>query len=208
MNKLFFDIETLPAPEHQHKALSELYQKKHGDLPEEEQDFEGYLDKTGLDGAYGRVLVIAYAINDNKVEYICNENDEAKTLRQFWDIARDADLFVGHNIMDFDLRFLYQRSVVQKVKPTKDLTYFFVRYRNTPVYDTLKEWAKWSMDRTPKNLEHVAVALGIPTPKEDIDGSQVAEFHKQGKLQEICDYCVRDVDTVREVYKRLTFDGQ
>ena len=62
---------------------------------------------------------------------------------------------------------------------------------------------KWSN----KGLEHLALAMGIPTPKEGIDGSQVNEFFKKGKTKEICEYCVRDVETVREIYKRMTFES-
>jgi predicted PolB exonuclease-like 3'-5' exonuclease len=58
-------------------------------------------------------------------------------------------------------------------------------------------------------LEHVALALGNPTPKgEGIDGSEVWNFFKAGKVKEICDYCERDVETTRAVYKRMTFDNE
>jgi predicted PolB exonuclease-like 3'-5' exonuclease len=67
----------------------------------------------------------------------------------------------------------------------------------------MKEWVKWS--NTNVGLEHLALALGIPTPKEGIDGSQVFDFYKAGKLDEIADYCKRDVETTRAVYKRMTF---
>ena len=69
----------------------------------------------------------------------------------------------------------------------------------------MHEWSNWS--RPNLGLEHVALSMGIPTPKEGIDGSQVNEFFKAGKIKEICDYCVRDVETTRAVYKKMTFEG-
>ena len=80
----------------------------------------------------------------------------------------------------------------------------FARYRSSPIYDTMKEWAKWdTMNKV--GLEHIALALGIPTPKEGIDGSQVFDFYKAGRIDEICEYCKRDVETTRAIYKRMTF---
>ena len=89
------------------------------------------------------------------------------------------------------------------VKPTiPNLS--FARYRSSPIYDTMKEWAKWdTMNKV--GLEHIALALGIPTPKEGIDGSQVFDFYKAGRIDEICEYCKRDVETTRAIYKRMTF---
>jgi len=198
MEKLFLDIETLPAGEESHSTLEFLRAKKNKN---KEEDFEQYLLKTSFDGAFGRILCIGYAIDDNPVEILYIQDNEKAMLEKFWEIAREADLFIGHNVMDFDLRFIYQRSIINKVKPTKEL--IFARYRNNPIYDTAKEWSKWS--NTYIGLERLALALGIPSPKEEIDGAQVYEFYKKGKIKEILDYCKKDVETAREVYKRLTF---
>lgn len=81
----------------------------------------------------------------------------------------------------------------------------FARYQNLPIFDTMQEWSNWGNQKL--GLEHVALALGIPTPKEGIDGSEVAKFYNEGKVKEICDYCVRDVETTRAVYKRMVFEN-
>lgn len=46
-------------------------------------------------------------------------------------------------------------------------------------------------------LEHIALALGISIPKDGIDGSQIFDFYKAGKVNGICEYCKRDVETTR-----------
>jgi DNA polymerase elongation subunit (family B) len=66
----------------------------------------------------GRVLCISYAVNDEKTRTICNPDNEKKTIEDFWFVAKQIDLFVGHNIMEFDLRFILQRSMVLGVQPT------------------------------------------------------------------------------------------
>ena len=196
--KLFLDIETIPASEEMHETLEKLHAKKNKDAV----NFEEYLGKTALDGTFGRILCIGYAVDDDEVDVLYNEDNEAETLRQFWELAKNSDMFIGHNVMDFDLRFIYQRSIINNVVPSLDLN--FARYRSFPIYDTMKEWVKWSNNSI--GLEPLALALGIPTPKEGIDGSQVYAFYKKGKVQDILDYCKRDVETTRAVFKRMVFE--
>lgn len=205
MQKLYLDIETLPADESSYENLKVLFDKKKGKAEENGKgccDFNRYVLGTSFDGTFGRILCIAYAQNDQPVEILNGDKSEKKMLETFWEIAEGADLFIGHNIMDFDLKFIYQRSIIHKVVPTRNLN--FARYRSEPIFDTMKEWSKWSGGSV--GLESLAFALGIPTPKEGIDGSQVAEFYKAGKVKDILEYCKRDVETTRAVYKRMIFE--
>lgn len=220
MRRLFLDIETIPAGEEQHGALKILHEKKLAKKNKKGEgdnhaDFEQFLLGTSFDGSFGRIICIAYAIDDGPVEVLSGEEDEGEMLRKFWEMVDSISIparnpqwpdygvqFIGHNVMDFDLRFIYQRSIVNRVRPAYDLT--FARYKSYPIYDTMREWTKWSMSSV--GLEHVAMALGIPTPKDGIDGSQVFDFYKAGKVKEICEYCKRDVECTREVYKRMTFN--
>lgn len=220
MRKLYLDIETLPASDENFEVLKILHKKKKAKKKKEKEsgdvgDFEQYLLSTSFDGSFGRILCIAYAIDDDPVEVLNGDEDEAGMLKKFWEIADSISMpsgngqwkdygvqFIGHNVMDFDLRFIYQRSIINRVKPAYELN--FARYRNYPIYDTMKEWVKWANSNI--GLEHIALALGIPTPKNGIDGSQVFDFYKAGKSEEICEYCKRDVEATRAVYKRMTFE--
>jgi hypothetical protein len=211
MRKIFLDIETLPAGKESEEALKVIFEKK----GKEGETFEEFVGRTNFDGAYGRILCIGYAVDDNPAENFYNENNEKETLRQFWELIKSIStpprsmqypdygvLFVGHNVMDFDLRFIYQRSIVLGVRPTIDLN--FARYRSYPIYDTMKEWSKWSNGAV--GLEYLALALGIPSPKDGIDGSQVAKFYEDGKVKDILKYCKRDVETTRAVYQKMVFE--
>lgn len=212
--KLFLDIETIPAPDSANESLEYLYQKKlekkakrkqmsEEALMEENPDgFDDFYRGTSFDGSFGQVLCIAYAIDDSPIKIICHDKNEKKTIEEFWEIAKDVNLFIGHNVIDFDMRFIYQRSVILGVRPSKDLS--FARYRSAPMFDTMREWGKWAFGQN-VGLEHLALALGIPTPKEGIDGSQVADFYQAGKVKEICDYCMRDVEVTRRIYNKMNF---
>lgn len=229
MKKFYFDIETIPADESSRQPLEYLYERKLSKKMKEKGldreaaiaeigTLEKYIESTGFDGAFGRVICIAYAVNDEPTRIICNDGNEKKTLEDFWFVAGQIDLFVGHNIMEFDLKFLLQRSMILGVKPTWnrfqelgkkpwDMVKYldFARYKNLPIFDTMQEWSSWGSPKV--GLEHIALAMGIPTPKEGIDGSEVWTFYKNGKVKEICDYCMRDVETTRDVYKRMTFEA-
>jgi predicted PolB exonuclease-like 3'-5' exonuclease len=223
MKKLFLDIETLPADignpevlqkmEHLYEREIKLCKQKGTEAP----SFEDFVSQTSFDGGFGRILCIALAVNDDEVKCYCSDDrgkwDEKKVLENFWKIAVQCDLFVGHNVMEFDMRFIWQRSVILGVKPTwqeeemrapKYLS--FAKYRSSPMYDTKQEWTKWSFSGR-SHLEHIALAMGLPTPKDGIDGSQVATFYKKGEVEKICEYCKRDVETTRAVYKKMTFNS-
>jgi DNA polymerase elongation subunit (family B) len=194
MKILFFDIETLP---------TEQSLRDNGLLdPQIKLDEAEIVKKLSLSATTARILCLAYTLEppaDSPVLVLGGE--ERDIIEGFWQLATETNLFVGHNLLDFDLRFIYQRSVIHSIKPSRDIP--FARYRNAPVYDTMHEWSKWGREHV--SLDLLARTLGIPSPKESLDGSKVYPYFRAGRFAEICDYCSRDVETVRRVYRRLTF---
>ena len=201
MKKLFLDIETIPAEDSQRELIRDIYNRKIENGNKTLGTFEEYLATTGLDATFGRICCIGYALDDNPSHSLFG--DEKDILIKFWQIAKDVNLFVGFNLLDFDLKFIYQRSVVHQVKPSQDLN--FAKFRNFPIYDVMYEWTKWSnLNRV--SLHALSKALGFPSSKEgDIEGKDVAKAFAAGRIKEICDYCQKDVDLTRQIYSRLTF---
>ncbi len=204
MRKLFLDIETIPADESKYEILKEIHARRlknhKSTATKPPETFEEYLESTGLDGSFGRICCLCYAIDDEPVVPLYG--DESRILVEFWKVAEKVDLFVGFNVIDFDLKFIYQRSVILGVKPSRQLN--FARYRNDPIYDIMWEWSKWSNSRV--SLDTLARAMGIPSSKGgEIEGRNVAQAYRDGRLKEICDYCVKDVEVTRALYKRVTF---
>ena len=205
MRRMFLDIETVPAEETKKGMLRELYLRKQEKARKiangNAQTFEEYVEATGLDGTFGRICCISYAIDDGPTKSLAGE--EKEIVANFWEAAKGVDLFVGFNLMDFDLRFIYQRSVIWGVKPSVEL--MFARFRNSPIYDVMHEWSRWSnLGRT--SLHGLAKALSLPSSKEgDIEGRHVAKAYADGRIKEICEYCERDVELTRQIYKKMTF---
>ena len=133
-----------------------------------------------------------------------NEQDEAKALKDFLalmaDFDAECDLVVGHNIIGFDLPFIFQRCLANNiaVKPFIDLSEFHVH----GVYDTMRAW--WLGGRNRVALDDIAWALGIESSKtSEVEGSRVFELYQAGKLAEIREYNLNDVRVTRKVYERM-----
>jgi len=196
MKTIFLDIETVP---------TDLSLQENGLLEAQIQLNEAELvKKLSLSAVTAKIICICYAIEPpDGCEVQALQGGETEIINAFWKLAADCNLFVGHNILDFDLRFIYQRSIIHQIKPSRDLP--FARFRNAPIYDTMQEWSKWGREHA--SLDSLSKALSIPSPKESLDGSKVYPYFRAGKLAEIVEYCKRDVDSTRQVYRRLTFSA-
>ena len=133
-----------------------------------------------------------------------NAQPEAQALKEFLALMADfdpeCDLLVGHNIINFDLPFIFQRCLANSiaVKPFIDLSEFNVR----GVYDTMRGW--WLGNRNRVALDDVAWALGIESSKtSEVEGSRVFELYQAGRLAEIREYNLNDVRVTRKVYERM-----
>ncbi|MFL6208748.1 MAG: 3'-5' exonuclease [Pyrinomonadaceae bacterium] len=202
------DIETLPASEPVvDECLSNGTRKQKDEY-----------EKTALNGDFGRVLCIGYVKEDERgiessdvlgwdetsERFTC---DERAILTEFWHMMQgfrpETDRVVGHNIFDFDLKFIYKRSIVHGVRPTVGLS--FARYRSQPIYDTMCEWERWSFGSRIK-LDRLARVLSLASSKADgVDGSCVFRLFEQGEHRLIRDYCWRDVELTRAIYRRMVF---
>jgi len=126
--------------------------------------------------------------------------DEKDFLALMSDFDSECDLLVGHNIIGFDLPFIFQRCLVNNitVKPFIDLSEF----RVAGVYDTMRGW--WLGGRNRVGLDDIAWALGIESSKTgEVEGSKVFDLYQAGKLAEIREYNLNDVRVTRKVYERM-----
>jgi predicted PolB exonuclease-like 3'-5' exonuclease len=209
VKRFFVDIETLPPDKNDADGSVRAEIADYSD-----EDFR----RLALDGDFGRVLTIGLIVEHEEQvihrglfgrerQTMMFHLDEARTLRGFWKLLGSFnvrhDLVVGHNLFDFDLPFLYKRSVVQRVRPSVEFP--FTRYRSQPIFDTMHQWNKWS-PRKFISLDRLAKVLGLESSKgQGIDGSRVYDKFCAGCHEEIADYCMRDVELVRQIYYRMSF---
>ncbi len=134
-----------------------------------------------------------------------NEQDEKKSLLAFLQYMKgfdpDSDELVGHNLISFDLPFIFQRCLVHCIsaKPLVDLREYNVR----GVFDTMRHW--WLGDRRGRvSLDDIAWALGIQSSKTaEVEGSKVYDLYVQGRLADIREYNLNDVRVTRKIYERM-----
>ena len=195
-----------------------------------EEDADEKYRKTALDGARGEICVISWAVNDGPIRHVCQDPtgqaadaDEAGMLREFFkDLQADAEelppesrnrrlRWIGHNILGFDLRFIFQRCVIHQIPPAVSLHQAAPPHSDF-IFDTMLEWAGFRGRVSESNL---CKALGIAdkgselegTDAEGIDGSQVWDYVKAGRLDDVVTYCDGDVDRSRRIFNALTFRG-
>jgi 3'-5' exonuclease len=104
------------------------------------------------------------------------------------------------------MKYIVQRSIVHGIRPKTKMELSFARYRHYPMYDCMHEWNQWSFGRS-VGLDSLARALGLPTSKTNMDGSEVASYYKKGKIKDICNYCNADVEVTRKIYRKMMFEG-
>ena len=173
--------------------------------------------KTGLDGAFGQVCVIGFALDNHAPKTIwsadwANAGTERELLEDFSCALTDvispsierAVCVVGHNVANFDLRFLVQRSIVNGVQPHRVIASAAQAkpWESERCFDTMVQWA--GVGRT-VSLDKLCRALLIHTPKSDITGATVWDAVQAGRIAEVAEYCKKDVDATRAVYQRMTF---
>lgn len=166
--------------------------------------------KTGLDGSFGRVCVIGWAIDDGEPMTVASAEDEAYVLREFAlrlvvpPSERHTSTVIGFNCASFDLRFLTQRFIVHGIKPPMVIARAAQAkpWESEKVFDCMVQWAGVG-NRV--SLDKLCLALGIPSPKGDMDGSKVAQYVKDGRIDEVAAYCARDIVATRAAYRRMTF---
>lgn len=158
--------------------------------------------KTSFDGTYGKIVCIGFAFEDSPPIAACGD-DEAALITGFYDTVRERSEgrhvnVIGHNVVAFDLKFLWQRSVVHGIQPPA-----CINFKVKP-WDSSDTMTMWSTDKK-ISLANLCAALGVQSPKGDLDGSKIAKAFADGEREKIATYCAGDVEAVRQCYRKMTF---
>lgn len=215
---LFIDIETVPCEKEMDRlspTLQKLWTKKSSLLFPDEEPSLSFECRAGVYAEFAKIVCIGlgFFIHENgnlkfKVKTISHVEEEI-ILKEFVDICNQffnapQRVFCGHNIREFDIPFICRRLFIKQI--TLPLVLQDLQNRKpweNPMLDTLQFW-KFGEYKNFVSIELLAHILNIPTPKDDIDGSEVAGvFWKEENLHRIAVYCRKDVVTVAQVYLRL-----
>lgn len=168
------------------------------------------LDKSGLEGWSNHIICIGVGINDHPAIDFYTENPiekERDMIIRFFDYisqncGKYAHTWIGHNLNRFDLKVLRQRCIVLGIKWPSIITAAFQDKWGDVTFDTMLKWCGDNRDSI--SLEKLCLALGVETPKDDLKGSEVYQAWKDGRNDQIREYCRRDVEATRAVYRKMT----
>jgi predicted PolB exonuclease-like 3'-5' exonuclease len=172
---------------------------------------EYYYEKAPLYAPFGRIVTIVVGrIKDNKIYLKTYASYNEKELLE--EFNRDLQLvynsnpntkMVGFNSNGFDSPFILKRSVINGIKPASPIDEGGAKPWELKALDLSKVWQGSAF--YPDSLVAVATSLGLPSPKDALDGSQVSTAFYEKRLPEIVTYCLKDVETTARVYRKLAF---
>jgi uncharacterized protein YprB with RNaseH-like and TPR domain len=218
-NILFLDIETVPQFSSYNELPADwkqLWDLKSNSLVKyhEGQTNESLYPRAGIYAEFGKIVCISCGVlqgSSDQRKIILKSfsgDDEKLLLQQFNDMlnkwaAGEPKFLCAHNGKEFDFPYLCRRMIINNLPIPAMLNISGKKPWEVNHYDTLELW-KFGDFKSFTSLNLLAHALGIKTPKDDIDGSMVWEVYwKEKNLQRIVIYCQKDVVTVAQILLRM-----
>ena len=215
-NILFLDIETVPEY-HNYRGLDnetqQLWEQKTQYQRKDEVSGEDFYERAGIWAEFGKIITISVGYFVNKAD-IRNFRvtsfwgDEKKILNDFSNLLNThfngpQHVLCGHNAKEFDIPFIARRMIINGIALPNKLNLFGKKPWEVPHLDTLELW-KFGDYKHFTSLKLLTKVLGIPSPKDDIDGSEVAHvFYVENDIDRIITYCEKDVIAVAQIFLRL-----
>lgn len=223
-NLLYFDVETAgyyasyEDLERENPRLAKLWEKRckyfKSNVPELENltPSEIYLQKAGLEPEFGRVVCISFGVWDDLGGHRMisfHGSDELEILEKGYKVLVNSTAkgmkLCGHNIKMFDIPFLGKKFLFNGMEVPPPLKIWNKKPWELSLLDTAEFFSFGSFSQKFLGLDLLACSLGIESPKEDIDGSQVhPTFWEKGDSQRIKEYCERDVITVMDILDKVS----
>lgn len=218
-NILFLDIETVP----QHPSFElvpndwkDLWTKKAEALlrNREDETTESIYPRAGIYAEFGKIICISCGVlqgtgDPKKIVLKSFAGDNEKiVLHEFSEMlkkwsAGEQKFLCAHNGKEFDFPYLCRRLIINGLPIPGILNASGKKPWEVSHLDTMELW-KFGDFKSYTSLNLLAHALGIATPKDDIDGSMVWEVYwKEKNTERIVTYCQKDVITVIQIFLRM-----
>jgi len=224
---LFFDIETAGQSESSTglgSRLEELWSTRANFLRDHlsakypdnqgKSDEDLFREKAALQAEFGKIVCISFG----KVKF--GETGEAiaqivsytgteeeiltQSLKLIGGLAKNGVKLVGHNIKRFDIPFICKRAFISGFELPPVLQIWDRKPWEIPVVDTSELWSFGAWQEGFTSLDLLTAVLGLPSPKENLKGSEVHSTYYSGNINEIKEYCQLDVISLIRVIIRLS----
>jgi predicted PolB exonuclease-like 3'-5' exonuclease len=218
-NLVFLDIETVPQSagfETLEETTQKLWDKKSSLFRKDEQTPSDVYQRAGIYSEFGKIVCISIGLvhNDQGVKKIRLKSfagkDEKQVLIDFALLlkalqTKKSYALCAHNGKEFDFPFIARRMLINGLDLPVILDTAGKKPWEVSHVDTMELW-KFGDYKNYTSLELLAHVFGIPSPKNDIDGSMVASvYYEEDDLPRIATYCEKDVVTIIQLM--LKFKG-
>ena len=212
-NILFLDIETVPQYENWEEVSEThqtLFEQKTAYQRKEEKTAEEFYERAGIWAEFGKIICISVGYFTNNQLRITSffGDDEHKLLIEFKELLdthfkKKQHLLCAHNGKEFDFPYIARRMIVHQIELPEKLNLFGKKPWEIPHLDTMEMW-KFGDYKHYTSLKLLTSILGVPSPKDDIDGSEVASvYYKEKNLNRIVTYCEKDTIAVAQLLLRF-----
>lgn len=204
---LCFDIETIPAKEisDYSEAVQEKIEAKIARIQERNPDYD-YTHFASIHGDFSKIICISLGFITNGSEIKLKSffgDDEREILQQFNDVIKSfRGLFIHYNGLNFDCPTILQRMSHHRIQLSNKSFRILRRYSTEPHFDLMMQYYNWDMQKA-MPLGILAELHSIPSPKEDISGSQVYETYRKGEWNRLVHYCEFDVATTLNLWNKI-----
>ncbi|MEI7662400.1 MAG: 3'-5' exonuclease [Bacteroidota bacterium] len=210
---LFLDIETVPQYSSYDQLpliFADLWEKKAVQLARIEKFAaeiplkpDELYTRAGIYAEFGKIVCISTGILRNGSLWLKSfyGNDERELLFSFCAMLNKAkekniSFLCAHNGREFDYPYLIRRMLINGLEVPAILDLSGKKPWEVNHLDTMELW-KFGDYKNYTSLELLASVFGIPTPKDDIKGSDVARVYwQEHDLPRIVAYCQKDVATI------------
>ncbi len=213
---LFLDIETVPEKPSFSELTEEkqqLWEQKSKYQRKEEYSAEEFYDRAGIWAEFGKIVCISVGYfsfkgNLRTFRLTTFHGEEDRLLKEFKNLlnshfSQTKHLLCAHNGKEFDFPYIARRMLIHQIILPYKLDLFGKKPWEVPHLDTMELW-KFGDYKHFTSLKLMAHVLGIPSPKEDMDGSMVRDvYYGENDLDRIITYCELDVVTTAQVFLRL-----
>jgi hypothetical protein len=219
-NILFLDIETVPQEETWNTVSDTtklLFEQKTAYQRKDEVTAENFYERAGIWAEFGKIICISvgyFTIQKKEKQLRLKSffgDEEKELLLEFKELLeshfnRNEHVLCAHNGKEFDFPYIARRMIINRIELPKKLNLFGKKPWEIPHLDTMELW-KFGDYKHYSSLKLLTSILGIPSPKDDIDGSEVADvYYKEKNLDRIVAYCEKDTVAVAQLLLRFNND--
>ncbi len=218
-NILFLDIETVPEVPYfsdLDETKQALWESKTQYQRKDDFTAEAFYERAGIWAEFGKIVCISVGYftfqgDSRKFRVTSFYGDEIKILKDFKKLlishfSQAKHLLCAHNGKEFDFPYIARRMIINNMELPYKLNLFGKKPWEVPHIDTLELW-KFGDYKNYTSLKLLTNVLGVPSPKDDIDGSEVyGVYYKDNDIDRIITYCEKDTIAVAQVFLRLRGD--